>query len=76
MFVVICNTMGNDLIEALFTLSLYNVQFEARSNGENSNTTVLVVDKEGREGDLRLAEMAFQMGYHQKNRPVCPECYD
>jgi len=36
----------------------------------------LVVDEERRNGDLRMAEMAFQMEFHQARMMACPECYD
>lgn len=74
MFVVKCTDTAA-LLEALFLLSLYRVRFEAQSDGEDAATTILVVDKELREGDLRLAEMAFQMQFPQTSSMACPVCY-
>ena len=75
MFIVRCMS-AFALKRALFTLSLYKVRFEARSDGEDRSTTILVVDEERRNGDLRMAEMAFQMEFHQARMMACPECYD
>ncbi|RLF84619.1 hypothetical protein DRN34_05450 [Thermococci archaeon] len=75
MFIIRCiDAVG--LKKALFILSLYAVRFEARSNGEDINTTYLVVDEERREGDLRLAEMTCQGTFAQVTLPACPVCED
>lgn len=74
MFVVKCIDTAA-LMEALFLLSLYKVRFETQSDGENPTTTVLVVDEETRGGDLRLAEVAFQMQFPQIGGMACPVCH-
>jgi hypothetical protein len=72
MFIVKPKT-PEDMVHALFILSFYKVRFEAMSDGDNSNSVTLKVANQYRKGDLRMAEMAFQMGFHQEGR-VCEYC--
>lgn len=60
------------LHDVLVNLSYYKVRFYALYIND---LEMIVVDKETRKGDLRLAEMAFQMdsGYTQEGL-VCPVC--
>jgi len=62
-----------DMLDAMFILSHYQVKFQAFSDAENPLSTEIVVDEEIREGDLNLAEMAFQMNYRQVGY-ICPFC--
>jgi len=75
MFIVQCSN-GKSLQQALFILSCYDVVFYTESDGENADSTYIVVDDEGRDGDMRLAEMAFQMSFNQAKCQVCPACED
>lgn len=61
------------LHDTLVNLSYYKVNFYALYIND---IEMLVVDIETREGDLRLAEMAFQMDrrYRQEDGPVCSVC--
>ena len=64
---------------AMFILSYYTkLIIELFSNGEDADTAYMVVRgkelMEGEESDLMLAEMAFQMNWHQANGWVCPHC--
>jgi hypothetical protein len=62
-----------DMLDAMFILSHYQVKFQAFSDAEDPLSTEIVVDEEGREGDLRMAEMAFQMNFRQVGK-ICPSC--
>lgn len=59
---------NNVLNEVIALLSSYKVQHHSlyRSEGLGIVETI-VVDQETRKGDLRLAELAFQMNYDQKD---------
>jgi len=70
---VIKPTKAIDLQQAIFILSFYQVKYHSISDGEDPGTAILVVDKENKEGDLYLAEMAFQMNFRQVGN-VCPVC--
>ena len=72
MFTILISS-ADDLLQALFVLSYYQVKFQTFSDAENPFSTEIVVDEEMREGDLRLAEMAFQMNYRQVGH-ICPSC--
>jgi hypothetical protein len=67
-----------DWQHALFMLSYYHVNITIRSDGEDAITTYMVVDNDGTteaQEQLRLAEMCFQMNWHQSNHHrLCPEC--
>jgi hypothetical protein len=71
-----------DWEHALFILSYYHVSVGVRSNGEQSNTTYMVVEElpeavgTDHDNDLRLAEACFQMNWHTHNGHLCPECID
>ena len=79
MFIIKVNTkLANNqpLHDALTLLSLYKVSYHSLYIRKGSIIEELVVvDKETRKGDLRLAEMAFQMNskYEQEGF-VCPIC--
>ena len=61
-----------DWMHAMFILSYYKeLTLELFSNGEDAVSTYMVV--EGEEDSLRLAEMAFQMNWHQGGW-ICPHC--
>jgi len=75
MFIVKCSD-GKSLKQALFILSCYDVSFYTESDGENADSTYIVVDDEGREDSLRMAEMAFQMAFRQAKCNVCSACED
>ena len=62
-----------DMLDAMFILSHYQVKFQAFSDAENPLSTEIVVDEEMRDGDLRMAEMAFQMNYRQVGW-ICSQC--
>ena len=64
---------------AMFILSYYTkLIIELFSNGEDADTAYMVVRgkelMEGEESDLMLAEMAFQMNWHQGNQRICEMC--
>lgn len=80
MYFVICPTEPADWQHAMFILSYYSkLIISTFSNGEDANTAYMVVESkpllEGEEDELRLAEMAFQMNWHQIGR-LCPHCID
>jgi hypothetical protein len=59
---------------AMFMLSYYHVYIELYSDGENQESTYMVVSTPGTDGEQeRLAEMCFQMNWHQKGN-LCPHC--
>lgn len=60
------------LKQALIILAFYCVRMELFVD-EKEGVLTIKVDEETREGDLRLAEMAFQGIYRQKGK-VCLEC--
>lgn len=67
------------LQETLALLSHYKVQYYSlytRKDDENGTAIqeLIVVNEEMREGDLRLAEIAFQMNCWQEGLSVCPLC--
>lgn len=72
MFVIKPRT-PEDMAYAMFLLSYYKVMFSSFSDGEHSNSTFIKVSREYRKGDLRLAEMAFQMAFYQEGM-LCPVC--
>lgn len=62
---------NQDMAAALELLSNYSVLFETVHTGAQ---TIIVVQKEKVSGDLRLAEMAFQMNYVQEGVRLCDVC--
>ena len=72
-----------DWAEALFILSYYRVACATYSDGENAESVYMTVhpDKDMNEDvettveQLHMAEMAFQMNWHQVGM-VCPVCED
>ena len=69
-----------DWQHAIFMLSYYHVKISTFSNGEDAITAYMVVEgkpmAEGDEDHLRLAEMCFQMNWHQHGSSLCPHCID
>jgi len=72
-----------DFVEAMFMLSYYHVSTRLYSDGEKASSAYMIVEMDreryGSEGngddDVRLAEMGFQMNFHQDNNLVaCPHC--
>ena len=73
MFVIrVIDAIG--LKKAVFVLSLFKVKFEAESDGEDVNTTIIVVNEELREGDMDLAMDAFMDEFEEVKTLVCPVC--
>ena len=64
-----------DMQQAVFILSFYKVSFSAYSDGEDSGTTYIIVDKEEEKDGLVMAESAFQMNFRQVGN-VCQVCRD
>lgn len=63
------------LHDTLVNLSYYKVRFYILYANDLENFEMVVVDKERRKGDLRLAEMAFQMdSRYRQEGSVCPIC--
>jgi hypothetical protein len=62
-----------DWQHAVFMLSYYHVKIEAFSDGEDSESAYIIV--RGDDEQLRLAEMAFQMNWHQGGIK-CRHCSD
>ena len=74
-----------DWVHALFILSYYKVSVDLFSDGEDADSTYAVVlpkvvpgiehvsETTIYEDDDRLAEMAFEMNWHQKGN-LCPAC--
>jgi hypothetical protein len=62
------------IAQAVFMLSFYHVKFHTQSNGEDIKSLIIIVDDETQEGALLLAEMAFQMNFHQANERLCEVC--
>jgi hypothetical protein len=59
---------------AIFMLSYYHVCIEMYSNGEDQESAYMVVSTPDTDGEQeRMAEMAFQMNWHQKGK-LCPHC--
>ena len=77
MFIVKPKTT-DDLAKALLIISYYQVIMRVYSDTENINSIFIEVFDEDRKGDLRLAEMAFQMNFSQFNKKstnfMCPLC--
>ena len=67
MFFVIKPSNPESMVHAMFLLSYYKVTFSSFSDGDHASSTFIKVSREYRKGDLRLAEMSFQMGFHQDN---------
>lgn len=71
-----------DWQHALFMISYYQVDLTVRSNGEDANTTYMVVEHDPsttgtvHENDLRTAEACFMLNWHQHGSSLCPECID
>ena len=73
-----------DWVDAMFILSHYHALVGFYSNAESPNTVYMVVqpdedrskDKEDAENQLYLAEMCFQMNWHQYGTKLCPHCID
>jgi len=65
-----------DFSEAMFILSYYHVNTSLYSDGEHAVSTYMVVESnKDDKDDLRLAEMAFQMNFHQDHTPLaCSHC--
>ena len=61
----------DDWQHAMFILSTYFVKIESYSNEEDADTTYIIV--RGDQDQVRLAEMAFQMNWHQVGAR-CPHC--
>lgn len=81
MFFVIYPIESADWQHAMFMLSFYNkIKISTYSNGDDADTAYMVVEEvvipEGEESELRLAEMAFQMNWHQHPVSLCPHCID
>jgi hypothetical protein len=74
MFIVLYR--DSSINRALFILSAYDVKFEAKTIDGDASTAYIVVDEERIAGDLRMAEIAFQMEFHQVCMKACPECQD
>lgn len=72
-----------DWQHAMFMLSDYHVECKLYSDGENAESTYMVVeasistkvDEHRDEEALRLAEGRFQMNWHQVGM-ICPHCED
>ena len=66
---------------AMFMLSYYHVLCRTYSDGDNEISAYMVVeglpetDGTDRDDDLRMAEMCFQMNWHQEGK-LCPHCVD
>jgi hypothetical protein len=74
MFIIRCENPA-DWQEALFMLSYYHVKTTFYSDGENAKSTYAVVELAEANGDgLHLAEMCFQMNWHQHNSGICLHC--
>lgn len=73
MFIIKPKTQ-KDTAEALLLLSYYHVKLEVRSGGETQKSVYFIVDEETLDGQLQLAEMAFQFNFHQANERLCEEC--
>lgn len=79
MFVIMPKNSA-DWQHALFMLSFYHVSLTVRSDGEEANTTYMVIGKlpettnTDRGNDLRMAETCFQMNWHQGGM-ICPDCH-
>ena len=73
MFIIKPKTQ-KDTAEALLLLSYYHVKLEVRSDGETQKSVYLIVDEETLDGQLQLAEMAFQFNFHQANERLCEKC--
>ena len=61
---------------AVFMLSFFHVKFHTQSDGDDIKSLIIIVDEETQEGALLLAEMAFQMNFHQANERLCEVCKD
>ena len=72
MFTILTTDL-EDTLYALFLLSYYQVKFSTQSDAEDPFSTMIIVDEETREGDLRNAEMCFQMNFRQVGH-ICPVC--
>jgi hypothetical protein len=59
---------------AVSMLSFYHVKFHTQSDGDDIRSLIVIVDDETQEGALLLAEMAFQMNFHQSNERLCEVC--
>jgi len=79
MFVIMPKNSA-DWQHAMFMLSYYNVECSLYSNGEDAESTYMVVsagvDEYRDEEALRLAEMCFQVNWHQSNEKLCLHCVD
>ncbi len=65
-----------DWQHAVLMLSYYMVKMEAFSDGDNMDSAYMIVRKCGdKDEQLRLAEMCFQMNWHQVGS-LCPHCSD
>lgn len=73
MFIIKPKTKS-DMAEALLILSYYRVKIKVTSDGETQKSMYLIVDEETLEGQLQMAEMAFQFNFHQANERLCEEC--
>lgn len=74
MFIVEPETT-DDLAAAMMILSHYNVTMRVYSDTEHISSLMIEVFDEGRDGDLNLAEQAFQMSFiHKKESAACPLC--
>jgi len=61
-----------DWQHAMFMLSYYHTKIEAYSNGEDADTVYIIV--RGLDEQVRLAEAAFQMNWHQDGSGQCGHC--
>jgi hypothetical protein len=72
MFFIVPKT-PEDLMEAMKLLSNYHVAAESYlDNADNLYLSIIHDHYESEDDDVRLAEMAFQMNWHQGGE--CPEC--
>lgn len=65
-----------DWVHALFILSHYHVMATMYSDAEHIDSVFMVVSEHPEHvgtDDERMAEMAFQMNWHQKGN-ICPVC--
>jgi len=79
MFFVIYPTDPADWQLAMYILSFYTkIKISTFSNEKDVDTAYMVVESgpllEGEENELRLAEMAFQIEWHQHSEKLCPFC--
>jgi hypothetical protein len=74
MFIIDPET-NDDLAAAMMILSHFHVIMRVYSDTETIASMFIEVFDEGREGDLNLAEQAFQMSFIQKKESAaCPLC--